>query len=258
MGSLEKIRTTSLRSKIIPATPSRLRKKNKEYSMSNARNQMKELATSILKSKEERLAFLEKNRIDMQRKRIEIRNDLSATSQEISRQSKDLMDGLQKFRRNLKSSVVRTLRDNQRKRFNLATAQRHQLRQEIAKNRRNILRFLSQNNAERKRAAKNQDRQCLTVLKGLRRRVAEIRRLANKFTSDLREDRAEGRRLWASILGANARPSRSLTKPPLSSPSLLGRRTADGLNLQTLNKRPTSTLALPAVGNSIPTNLTTN
>ncbi len=258
MGSCANIRLKTFRSKITSATSSHLRTKNKEYSMSNARNQMKQLATSILKSKEERLAFLEKNRIDMQRKRIEIQNDLSATSQEIHRQSKELMDGLQKFRRNLKSSVVRTLRDHQRKRFHLATAQRHQLRQEITKNRRNILRFLSQNNADRKRAAKNQDRQCLTVLKGLRRRVAEIRLSANKFTSDLRNDRAEGRRLWATILGANARSSRSMTKPPLSSPSVLGRRTADGLNLQTLTKRPTSTLTLPPVGNSIPTNVTTN
>jgi hypothetical protein len=167
--------------------------------MVSFREQMQRLADSIVKTRNERKAFLLKNQKECTKSRKESANRRSQTKSQLAKQSTDLTKKLSDFNRNNQKSVARTLRNTCLQRTRNAKAARTAIQQEIAKNRREIVRMLRQNNTDRKRVARQQVRASTAMIQTVRSQVQRIRTATKRMTRSWSRDRNEARQIWQRL-----------------------------------------------------------
>ena len=117
--------------------------------MASFREQMQRLADNIARTRNERKAFLDRNQKECTRKRRELKDQRNQIKIELEKEAKALSKQLGEFNRNNQKIVEKTLRDLRTVRVKAAKSAKTLLKQEIAKNRRDIGRMLRQNNNDR-------------------------------------------------------------------------------------------------------------
>lgn len=167
--------------------------------MVSFREQMQRLADSIVKTRNERKAFLHKNQKECTKSRKESTERRSQTKRDLAKQATDLTKRLSDFHRNNQKSVARSLRDTCLQRTRNAKASRTAIQQEIAKNRREITRMLRQNNTDRKRVARQQVRSSTMMIQAVRSQVQRIRTATKRMTRSWSRDRNEARQIWQRL-----------------------------------------------------------
>lgn len=167
--------------------------------MTNFREQMQRLADNIARTRNERKAFLEKNRKECVKKRRELIDERNQIKLELAQEAKSLSKQLLEFKRNNQRTVEKTLRDLRAVRSKAARTTRGLLRQEITRNRREIARMLRQNNSDRMRAARQQDRTSSTAIQSVRSQVQRIRNETKRMTKSLSRDRNDARQIWLRL-----------------------------------------------------------
>lgn len=173
--------------------------------MVSFREQMQRLADSIVKTRNERKAFLQKNQKECTKSRKESTDRRSQTKRELAKQSTDLTKKLSDFNRNNQKSVAKSLRDTCLQRTRNAKASRTAIQQEIAKNRRDVARMLRQNNTDRKRVARQQVRSSTTIIQTVRSQVQRIRTATKRMTRSWSRDRNEARKIWQRLQNGTSR-----------------------------------------------------
>lgn len=180
--------------------------------MVSFREQMQRLADSIVRTRNERKAFLQKNQKECTKSRKESADRRTQTKRELAKQSTDLTKRLSDFNRNNQRSVARSLRDTCLQRTRNAKASRTAIQQEIAKNRRDIARMLRQNNTDRKRVARQQVRSSTMTIQTVRSQVQRIRTATKRMTRSWSRDRNEARQIWQRLQNG-AIPQRDAGRP---------------------------------------------
>ncbi|MCU0711913.1 MAG: hypothetical protein MUC43_07620 [Pirellula sp.] len=167
--------------------------------MASFREQMQRLADSIARTRNERKAFLDKNRKECAKKRRELKDQRNQTKLELAHEARSLSKQLVEFKRNNQRTVEKTLRDLRSVRIKAARTASGLLRQEIVRNRRDIVRMLRQNNNDRMRAARQQDRASATTIQSVRAQVQRIRNETKRMTKSLSRDRNDARQIWMRL-----------------------------------------------------------
>lgn len=145
--------------------------------MASFREQMQRLADNILRTRNERKAFVAQNHRDCEKMRLEMTQQRDQTKRQLEKQA---------------TTLVRKLRDTRQVRLSLAKAFKSTLRQEIAKNRRNVARVLRQNNSDRKRNQRLQNQ-------SVKSQVQRIRNSTARMTKALTNDRHEAKQIWMRL-----------------------------------------------------------
>lgn len=172
--------------------------------MVSFREQMQRLADSIVKTRNERKAFLQKNKKECTKSRKESTDRRSQTKRELATQATELARTLSDFHRNNQKSVARSLRDTHLQRTRNAKASRAAVKQEIAKVRRDVARMLRQNNIDRKRLARQQVRSSAMTMQSVRLQVNRIRTASKRMTRTWSRDRNEARQIWQRLQNGTA------------------------------------------------------
>jgi len=167
--------------------------------MASFREQMQRLADNIARTRNERKAFLDKNQKECTRKRRELKDQRNQTRIELAQEAKALSKQLGEFKRNNQKTVERTLRDLRTLRVKTARNARSALKQEIVRNRRDIVRMLRQNHSERMRAARQQDRSSAITIQSVRSQVQRIKSETKRMTKAWARDRNEARQIWIRL-----------------------------------------------------------
>lgn len=152
--------------------------------MASFREQMQRLADNILRTRNERKAFVAQNHRDCEKMRLEMTQQRDQTKRQLEKQA---------------TTLVRKLRDTRQVRLSLAKAFKSTLRQEIAKNRRNVARVLRQNNSDRKRNQRLQNRAAMLTLQSVKSQVQRIRNSTARMTKALTNDRHEAKQIWMRL-----------------------------------------------------------
>ncbi len=171
--------------------------------MASFREQMQKLADNIARTRSERHTFVEQNQKGRERMRVEVSQQRDQTKRELAKQSRTLIRSLNDFNRNNQKAVARSLKDTRQSRMNQAKAMKHSLRQEIARNSRNVARLLRQNNGDRKRLHRQHLRDSTLAIQSVKKQVQRIRTATNRSTRALASDRQEARQIWARLLSGN-------------------------------------------------------
>lgn len=171
--------------------------------MASFREQMQKLADNIARTRSERHTFVEQNQKGRERMRVEVSQQRDQTKRELAKQSRTLIRSLNDFNRNNQKAVARSLKDTRQSRMNQAKAMKHSLRQEIARNSRNVARLLRQNNGDRKRLHRQHLRDSTLAIQSVKKQVQRIRTATNRTTRALASDRQEARQIWARLLSGN-------------------------------------------------------
>lgn len=171
--------------------------------MASFREQMQRLADSIARTRNERKAFLDKNQRECARKRRELKDQRNQTKLELAQEAKSLSKQLGDFKKNNERTVEKNLRELRSVRVKAAKAARTILKQEITKNRRDIVRMLRQNNSDRMRAARQQDRTAATTIQSVRAQVQRIRGETKRLTKSWSRDRSDARQIWLRLQSHN-------------------------------------------------------
>lgn len=173
--------------------------------MASFREQMQELVAKIARSRQERQQavaefpkFHDQLRRQVKRQRDETRRDLQTAARDQARE-------LSNFNSQNQRSVARLLRETRTSRVHRSQAARARLQRELGQNRQSLLRSLRQNHTDRKRMSRSVSRQSLQAIQAVQTRVQNLRSGTGRLIRSLASDRAEGRRLWASL--------RSSTRP---------------------------------------------
>ncbi len=172
--------------------------------MTSFREQMKRLADNIAKTRNERKAFLDKNRKDCVKKRRELTDERNQIKIELAQGAKSLSKQLMDFKRDNQKTVQKTLRNFRSVRTKAARASRELLRQEILKNRRDIARMLRHNNSDRMRSARQQDRTSATTIQMVRSQVQRIRNETRRMTKSFSRDRNDARQIWLRLQNSSS------------------------------------------------------
>lgn len=179
--------------------------------MASFREQMQRLADNIARSRTERKAFLDSNQKECTRMRRELSVQRKQVKMELAQDAKTLGKQLATFKRDNQKDVQRTLRDLRNTRLRDSQNSKAQLKQEILRNRREIARFLRQNNSDRKRSARHQDRASAATIQSIRSQVQRIRSETKRMTKTLSRDRSDARQIWLRL--RNTTNSRRDTTP---------------------------------------------
>jgi len=167
--------------------------------MASFREQMQRLADNILRTRNERKAFVAQNHRDCEKMRLEMTQQRDQTKRQLEKQATTLVRKLDDFNRHNRKSVARNLRDTRQVRLSLAKAFKSTLRQEIAKNRRNVARVLRQNNSDRKRNQRLQNRAAMLTLQSVKSQVQRIRNSTARMTKALTNDRHDAKQIWMRL-----------------------------------------------------------
>jgi hypothetical protein len=130
---------------------------------------------------------------------------------ELAQDAKVLGKQLAIFKRDNQKDVQRTLRDLKNTRLRDSRNSKALLKQEILRNKREIARFLRQNNSDRKRSARHQDRASAATIQSVRSQVQRIRSETRRMTRTLSRDRSDAREIWLRL--RNTTISRRDTTP---------------------------------------------
>ncbi|XZE19263.1 hypothetical protein SH449x_004580 [Pirellulaceae bacterium SH449] len=190
--------------------------------MASFREQMQRLADNIARSRTERKAFLESNQKECSRMRRELSDQRKQMKMELAQEAKTLGKQLATFKRDNQKEVQRTLRDLRNTRLRDSRNSKAQLKQEILRNRREIARFLRQNNSDRKRSARHQDRASAATIQSIRSQVQRIRSETKRMTKTLSRDRSDARQIWLRLRNKTTSRRDITPSPQISEPSLNG------------------------------------
>lgn len=179
--------------------------------MASFREQMQRLADNIARSRTERKAFLDSNQKACTRMRRELSDQRKQIKMELAQDAKVLGKQLAIFKRDNQKDVQRTLRDLKNTRLRDSRNSKALLKQEILRNKREIARFLRQNNSDRKRSARHQDRASAATIQSVRSQVQRIRSETRRMTRTLSRDRSDAREIWLRL--RNTTISRRDTTP---------------------------------------------
>ena len=167
--------------------------------MASFREQMQRLADNIARTRNERKAFLDRNQKECTRKKRELNDQRNQIKIELEKEAKALGKQLSEFKKNNQRTVEKTLRDLRTVRVKAAKSAKSILKQEIGRNRRDIMRMLRQNNNDRMRAARQQDRVAATTLQSVRSQVQRIRVETKRMTKSWSRDRNDARQIWIRL-----------------------------------------------------------
>jgi len=174
--------------------------------MNTLREQMQLLASEIARTRKERTEFISRTqercvemRSEVLKMRKRIKNDLKQKASSLSRQ-------LQDFNRNNQRSVAGKLRTLHTERTQTARRQSSLRKMDVARNRNETARSLSQSSAARKRVQREIKRTCLSTLRSIKSRVQSIRIETQRMTRTFKSSRA-----GASLLKIN--PVQRVTAP---------------------------------------------
>lgn len=186
--------------------------------MASFREQMQRLADNIARSRTERKAFLDSNQKECTRMRRELSDQRKQMKMELAQDAKVLGKQLATFKRDNQKDVQRTLRDLKNTRLRDSRNSKAQLKQEILRNKREIARFLRQNNSDRKRSARHQDRASAATIQSVRSQVQRIRSETRRMTKNLSRDRSDARQIWLRLRNTTTSRRDNTPAPQINEP----------------------------------------
>lgn len=163
------------------------------------RDGMQRLADEIVRSRVERADFLAKNRRDTDRM---LKNATRERSQGIREQhfvASQLASSLQEFNRTNQLKVSRTMREHKMHRQTQSSHDSMLRKQEVARNRRSVVRMLDSSSANRLRSARNQEASAKQTISSVKMQVQQIRHQARRLTKSVSDDLQASRRAWARL-----------------------------------------------------------
>ncbi len=160
---------------------------------------MQRLADEIVRSRVERADFLSKNRRDTDRM---LKNAARTRAQETRDQhfaATQLASSLQEFNRSNQMRVSRVIREHRMTRQTQSTHDSMLRKQEVARNRRSVVRMLDSSNANRLRTARLGEASAKQTISSVKMKVQQIRHQARRLTKTVSDDLQASRRAWARL-----------------------------------------------------------
>ena len=158
--------------------------------MSILREQMQLLANEIARTRKERTEFILRTRENCLEMRSEVSKMRKKIKTDLTQKASSLSRHLYEFNRSNQRSVAGNLRTLRAERIQSARRQNSLRKMDVARNRNEIARTLSQSGAERKRSQREIKRACLSTLRSIKLRVQSIRIETQKMTRSFTKNRS--------------------------------------------------------------------